>query len=627
MSDILDQKGVEEELIKSDIHKFLEQSENKELLRFVTVGSVDDGKSTLIGRLLHDTKGVYDDQLKDAVRTTATGEQAIDFARITDGLRAEREQGITIDVAYRYFSTPRRKFIIADTPGHVQYTRNMATGASTANVAIILIDARLGVLQQSKRHATIADLLGIPHLLVVVNKMDLVDYDQSVCEDIMSTFSAFTESLHFTSVTYVPASALMGVNIVEKSTRRTPWYDGPTVLEFLETVEISGDRNLTDFRYPVQTVLRPNLDYRGFAGQVASGIVKVGDAVKVLPNGQTSVVKAIDVYKGSLDQAFPPQSVTLRLEDEIDVSRGDVLVHADAEPYVGRNVDAMVVWMSDTPLDTRRSYLIKHTTRYVRTNVDAVAWRYNMESLEQEDSVSELELNDIGLVRFTTHRPLVFDAYRDNRSTGAFIIIDSMTHATVGAAMIVEPADRESVSGGVDLGSETQVSPRERAERLGHGGVAITLVGVPGSGRGALAFGLERRLFDLGALATVLDPRDKRYSDIPERAWPAVWPILARRITDAGALCILSGDMPGIAERHRFSESFQGTQVEVHVATPDELSAERSRDPFSTLQHFEAPEAPDLTVSVESENLEAAVDAVVQHLLTAGLVQEQQGTD
>ncbi len=422
----------ENALIESDILGFIERNQNKELLRFVTVGSVDDGKSTLIGRLLHDTKGVYEDQLKDATRTTATGETAIDFARITDGLRAEREQGITIDVAYRYFHTPIRKFIIADTPGHVQYTRNMATGASTANVALILIDARLGVLQQSRRHAMIGSLLGIPHLLVCVNKMDLVDYDKDIFDSIVADFRSFSDTLHYHSVDFVPISALMGINVVEPAPHRTPWYEGPTVLEFLETVPIAGDINLRDFRFPVQTVIRPDLDYRGFAGQVMSGVVSVGDRIKVLPNGQTSTVTHIDTWEGETPEAFAPQSVTLRLADEIDISRGDLVVKAEDEPYIGRHVDAMVVWMGETPLDPERSYVIKHTTRYVRTNVEEVAWQLDLETLEQNEGVDSLELNDIGLVRFTTHRPLVFDAYQKNRATGAFIIIDSMTNNTVG---------------------------------------------------------------------------------------------------------------------------------------------------------------------------------------------------
>ena len=341
----------EDALIQSDIHTFLEQNQQKELLRFVTVGSVDDGKSTLIGRLLHDTKGVYDDQLKDATRTTETGEQAIDFARITDGLRAEREQGITIDVAYRYFSTPARKFIIADTPGHVQYTRNMATGASTAHVALILIDARLGVLTQSRRHSFIASLLGIPHLLVCINKMDLVDYSEGRFNEIVEDFLSFAKSLNFRSISFVPVSALFGTNIVSRNAQKTPWYTGPSVLEFLETVEISRAHNMDEFRMPVQVVLRPNLDYRGYAGQIVSGVIRKGDEIAVYPSGKQSRVAGIDTFDGELDVAYAPMSVTLRLNDEIDISRGDTLASPKSPPQLSRRIEAMVVWMIEAPLD------------------------------------------------------------------------------------------------------------------------------------------------------------------------------------------------------------------------------------------------------------------------------------
>ena len=362
----------EESLIAEDIHAFLDRNQQKELLRFVTVGSVDDGKSTLIGRLLHDTKGVYDDQLKDATLTSSTGEKAIDFARITDGLRAEREQGITIDVAYRYFSTPARKFIIADTPGHVQYTRNMATGASTAHVALILIDARLGVLQQSRRHATIASLLGIPHLLVCVNKMDLVDYDEARYEEIKAEFTQFTSDLGFRSVDFLPVSALFGVNIVEPATNKMPWYTGHTVLRYLETVEISQVFNTEQFRFATQYVLRPNLDYRGYAGQIGSGTIKKGDPIVVLPSGVQSHIEAIDTYDGELEEAYAPMSVTLRLTDEVDCSRGDWIVHPDNTPTVSRYVESIMVWMNEDDLDLSKDFWIKHGTQYVHVNIDSI---------------------------------------------------------------------------------------------------------------------------------------------------------------------------------------------------------------------------------------------------------------
>ncbi len=532
-------RAAEEDLIRDDIHAFLAQNEAKELMRFVTVGSVDDGKSTLIGRLLHDSKGVYDDQLADATRTSETGETAIDFARITDGLRAEREQGITIDVAYRYFSTPRRKFIIADTPGHVQYTRNMATGASTANVAVILIDARYGVLTQSRRHGFIADLLGIPHLLVCINKMDLRDYDPARFEEIKAEFSAFTSSLGFKSVTYIPISALFGINVVEPAPHRTPWYDGPTVLEFLESVEIRNDGNLDDFRYPVQYVLRPNLDYRGFSGQVVSGVIQKGDEVVALPSGKTSKVVAIDTYDGEIERAFPPLSVVIRLADEIDISRGDMICKVDNPARVDQHFEADVVWLSETPLDPDKSYLIKQGTRYVRTSIASIDYKVNLENLEKVHDVSELSLNDIGRVQFVAHRPMVFDAYRRNRATGALVIIDSMTNNTVGAGMIC--ADDGGGSVEAVTGARTQVSPRERARRLGHAGAVVWVEGGDTEVRSHLTFAIERRLFDLGNTAVAIDAQDIRYNgdlDLHEAGRAA------QRLADAGLLVVVSAPAP-----------------------------------------------------------------------------------
>jgi sulfate adenylyltransferase large subunit len=403
----------DKELIERDIEAYLEQHQNKELLRFVSVGSVDDGKSTLIGRLLHDTHGIYEDQLAAVERASSQRGTEIDLALLTDGLKAEREQGITIDVAYRYFSTTARKFIIADTPGHVQYTRNMATGASTANVAIILIDARLGVLQQSRRHAFIANLLGIPHLAVCVNKMDLRGYAEDVYESIKGDFGRFAARLRFKDVTFIPISALKGDNVVHASDK-TPWYQGQTLLEFLETVPIANDRNLEDFRYPVQYVLRPHLDYRGFSAEVASGVVRKGDPILVLPSRKTSRVKGIDTFDGEIAEAWAPMSVTLRLEDEIDVSRGDMLVHPTNVPHVAHRFDAMMVWLNETPLDTGKSYLLKHTTQVVRAEVAAVRHHVDLETLE-EVAADGMGLNDIGRVTVRCHRPVFFDAYQKNR--------------------------------------------------------------------------------------------------------------------------------------------------------------------------------------------------------------------
>ena len=493
----------ERELIQTDIQSFLAHNLEKELLRFTTVGSVDDGKSTLIGRLLHDTKGVYDDQLKDATRTSSTGEAHVDFARLTDGLRAEREQGITIDVAYRYFSTPRRKFIIADTPGHVQYTRNMATGASTANVALILIDARLGVLEQSRRHGFIASLLGIPHLLVCINKMDLVAYRQDRFDEIVAEFRAFTDPLGFRTVDFLPVSALLGVNVVHRANDDTPWYHGPSILEYLETVEIKGDIELGRFRFPVQIVLRPDLHYRGFAGQIASGVVRVGDEITVLPSGKNTRVTHIDTYEGELEEAFAPMSITLRLADEIDISRGDLIVARQDLPMRGRRVDAMVVWMNETAMDLGKTYLMKHTSRLLRTGISGVAWKIRLETLEHVPTEG-LGLNEIGLVRLDVHADLCFDPYRQNRPMGAFILIDSLTNNTVAAGMLVGVTD---LAGSVPFGGEgnSQVSPTERRLRLGHPSAILKLGGLDSESRSRVAYAVERRLFDLGVLPAVTD--------------------------------------------------------------------------------------------------------------------------
>ncbi|HEX3777963.1 MAG TPA: sulfate adenylyltransferase subunit CysN, partial [Polyangiaceae bacterium] len=500
----------EQELISNDILGYLEQHQQKELLRFVSVGSVDDGKSTLIGRLLHDTHGIYEDQLSAVKRATTRAGMEIDFSLFTDGLKAEREQGITIDVAYRYFSTAKRKFIIADTPGHVQYTRNMATGASTANVAIILIDARLGVLQQSRRHAYIASLLGIPHLFVGINKMDLEGYSQDVFSKIRADFSDFVSKLGFKGVYFIPISALKGDNVVHRS-ETMPWYDGNTLLEHLETVPIASDWNHEDFRYPVQYVLRPDLNYRGFSGAIASGVVKQGDQVMVLPSRRTSTVVAIDTFEGEKSQAFAPMSVTLRLADEVDVSRGDMLVHPDNVPRVGQRFETMLVWLSERALDRQKSYLLKHTTQIVRAEIEHVSYTTDLETLKQTPA-ARLELNDIGRVTITCHRPIYFDDYKTNKGTGAFILIDSLTNNTVAAGMILEqdpeqPEDDEGGPNSLDR-PRTQVSPDERSERLGQKGATIWLTGLPASGKTTIAYALERRLFDSKRLAVVIDPDD-----------------------------------------------------------------------------------------------------------------------
>ncbi|MEU1808540.1 GTP-binding protein [Micromonospora sp. WMMD1076] len=414
-----------------------------DLLRFATAGSVDDGKSTLIGRLLYDTKSLFSDQLAavEAV-SAARGDEYTNLALLTDGLRAEREQGITIDVAYRYFATPRRKFIIADTPGHIQYTRNMVTGASTADLALILVDARKGLVEQSRRHAFLCSLLRVPHLVLCVNKMDLVDWSQEVYERIADEFTAFAAKLDVPDLTVVPVSALQGDNIVTRS-ENMQWYEGPSLLHHLERVHIASDRNLVDVRFPVQYVIRPQsttvTDYRGYAGQVASGVLKPGDEVMVLPSGFTSRIAAVETADGPVDEAFPPMSVTVRLTDELDISRGDMICRPNNAPTAVQDIEAMVCWMDETrPLQVGGKYAIKHTTRSARAIVRGLHYRLDINSLHRDETAGELKLNEIGRVRLRTTVPLLADEYRRNRTTGGFVIIDESTNRTVGAGMIVE---------------------------------------------------------------------------------------------------------------------------------------------------------------------------------------------
>jgi sulfate adenylyltransferase large subunit len=466
---------------------FMERNLEKELLRFTTAGSVDDGKSTLIGRLLHDSKSVFEDQLaavKNSRINRSTG--AVDFSLLTDGLRAEREQGITIDVAYRYFETPRRKFIIADTPGHEQYTRNMATGASTANLAVILIDATKGVLAQTRRHTYIASLLGIPNVLVAINKMDLVEYREDVFLRLQKDFDALAKQLAVPHVTAIPISALAGDNVVERS-GRTPWYHGPTFLEHLETVPLRVETMSDAVRFPVQYVIRPDASFRGFAGQVASGVIRPGDSVVSLPSGQKSRVRSIATFDGDAPEAFPPMSVTLTLDDEIDLSRGDMLVSPGHPPRVSRHFEAMVVWFNSEPAEPGRSYLLKHTSRTVRAKALKIRYRINVNTLVQEP-VTRLQMNDIAYVEFETASPLFFDPYTQNRITGSFILIDPISNATLGAGMIrADLSDQTAVE---DV-RHAPVTAAERHQRHGHHPALILVEGNP-----TLATRLERALFD-----------------------------------------------------------------------------------------------------------------------------------
>ena len=491
------------ELISTDISAYLAQHERKELLRLLTCGSVDDGKSTLIGRLLHDSKMIYEDQLAaikaDSIKSGTTGKK-LDLALLVDGLQAEREQGITIDVAYQYFSTAKRKFIIADTPGHEQYTRNMATGASTCDLAIILIDARHGVQVQTRRHSFIASLLGIKHIIVAINKMDLVDFSESVFNEIKADYLKFSENLDSANFHFIPMSALTGDNVVNPS-KQMLWYDGGALMSLLEIVEISSDKNYSDFRFPVQYVNRPNLNFRGFSGTVASGVIRKGDEVIVLPSNKTSRIKSIVTYDEELELAHAEMAVTLTLEDEIDVSRGDILAHPGNIPSSDSKFDATIVWMAETPLLPGNAFDFKLGSRMVNGRLNTIHNRIDVNTLKKIPAPG-LELNEIGLAEINLDETVCFDNYQDNRATGSFIIIDRLSNVTVGAGMIEceqQPPSERSQSKNIIVTKE------ERAARYGQKPATIMFVGVSGSGKSTLAHGLERKLFDRGRVSTMLD--------------------------------------------------------------------------------------------------------------------------
>ena len=513
------------ELISTDIQAYLAQHERKELLRFLTCGSVDDGKSTLIGRLLHDSKLIYEDQLaamqRDSLRCGTTGDE-VDLALLVDGLQAEREQGITIDVAYRYFSTARRKFIIADTPGHEQYTRNMATGASNCDLAIILVDARYGVQTQTRRHSFIVSLLGIRHVIVAINKMDLVDFSKTVYESIRDAYLEFARGLDVTEIRFIPLSALKGDNVVRRS-ERTPWFDGAPLMELLDTIEIADDENFDDLRFPVQWVNRPNLDFRGFSGTLAAGVLRKGDPVLALPSRKRSRVKAIVTYDGELEEAFPPQAITVTLEDEIDVSRGDMLVRPGQEPTLDSRFDAHLVWMAEAPLLPGRQYLIKQAARTVTGAVARIHHRIDINTLAVR-AAGQLGLNEIGLCEMALSAPIAFDPYSRVKGSGSFILIDRLTHGTVAAGMILRPLEKRS--------AWRPVTQEERALRFGQRAVTLWLTG---ENRRQAARDLERRLFDRGYACVALDE--------DSLAGQGELELVTRQLNHAGLVCICSASV------------------------------------------------------------------------------------
>ncbi len=553
-----------------DIQAFLDQDQNKDLLRFLTAGSVDDGKSTLIGRLLFDSKKIYEDQLsaleRDSKREGHAGD-GIDYALLTDGLKAEREQGITIDVAYRYFSTSRRKFIIADTPGHEQYTRNMVTGASTANLAIILVDATKGIITQTRRHTFLVSLLGIRHVVLAVNKMDLVGYDESVFYRICDDYRNFVTQLEIPDIEFIPLSALRGENVVEPSALM-PWYHGKSVLEHLESVHVGSDRNFSDFRYPVQYVLRPDRDFRGFSARIASGIVRKGDRITVLPSMKSSVITSLITYEGEREYAFPPQSVTITLADEIDISRGDMLVHPDNMPKVERHFEAMLVWMDEKSMEMSTQFYIKHTSSTTKARIDDVRYKVDVNTLEKS-KIENFQLNDIGRVVITTSKPLYFDPYRRNRQTGSFILIDPVSHNTCAVGMIIDKLDprqlpsRISDSDKVSIArGHSLVTGQERESRYNQKGSTIWITGLHGSGKNELAFILERRLFGAGAVVVGLDgssvraglTRELDYSPSDRAEHLRRVAHLCRLLNDQGIITICSFISPNQHDREQVAE-------------------------------------------------------------------------
>ncbi len=628
------------DLISEDILAYLAQHERKELLRFLTCGNVDDGKSTLIGRLLHDSKMIYEDHLeaitRDSKKVGTTGDD-IDLALLVDGLQAEREQGITIDVAYRYFSTAKRKFIIADTPGHEQYTRNMATGASTCDLAIILVDARYGVQTQTRRHSYIASLLGIKHIVVAVNKMDLKGFDEGVFESIKTDYLQFAEAINMapSSLHFVPMSALKGDNVVNRS-ERSPWYTGPALMEILETVEVAADRNFTDLRFPVQYVNRPNLNFRGFAGTLASGVVHKGDEIVVLPSGKSSRVKSIVTFEGELENAGPGQAVTLTMEDEIDISRGDLLVHADNVPPVTDQFDAMLVWMAEEPMLPGKKYDIKRATSYVPGSIASIAHKVDVNTLEQ-GAARALQLNEIGKVKVSLDAPIALDGYDSNRTTGAFIVIDRLTNGTVGAGMIIAPPVVPHGTIG-QHGKLAHVDTAERALRFGQQPATVLFSGLSGAGKSTLAYAVERKLFDMGRAVYVLDGQNLRHDlnkGLPQdRAgrtenWRRAAHV-ARQFNEAGLLTLAAFVAPD-AEGREQAKALIGNERLLTVYVQASPMACRERDPQGLYAAggdnipgesfpYDVPLDADLVVDTQNVSLEDGVKQVLELLRKRGAI-------
>jgi bifunctional enzyme CysN/CysC len=629
-----------------------------DLLRLTTAGSVDDGKSTLIGRLLFDTKSIFEDQLAALEGVSRrTGDDRVNLALLTDGLRAEREQRITIDVAYRYFSTPRRKFIIADTPGHEQYTRNMVTGASTAHLAVVLIDARKGVLTQSRRHAFISSLLGIPHMVVAVNKMDLVGWSRDAFDGITAEFREFAAKLAVRDVVFIPISALEGDNVVRRS-ERTGWYQGPSLLHHLETVNIFADRNLIDFRFPVQYVIRPDQDFRGFAGEAVSGTIAAGEEVLALPSGRSTRVKEILHVGKTAERGSAGEPLVIRLEDELDVSRGDMIVRKRNLPQVGRRLEAMLCWMSERPLEVGRPVLLRHTTRTIKAYVTNVLYRIDIDTLHRGPAQA-LGLNEIGRVEVETADPLFFDPYSVNRSTGAFVLIDPFTNGTIAAGLIrggvQTPEDLLRADG---AGDERRASPdvrweaaaltrEEREARNGHGAAVVWFTGLSGSGKSTLARAVERLLFGSGCQTVLLDGDRLRHGLSGDLAFSPEDRVenirraaeVARLFFEQGSIVLCAFVSPYERDRQRARRLIpEGRFFEVYVSCdvdecrrrdPKGLYARADRGEIAGLTGvsapYEAPADPELVAPTDESEVEELTDRVVAMLRASGVIPDSAG--
>jgi bifunctional enzyme CysN/CysC len=615
------------ELIATDIEAYLAEHERKDLLRFLTCGSVDDGKSTLIGRLLHDSKMIYEDQLAsleaDSTTVGHAGDQ-VDLALLMDGLKSEREQGITIDVAYRYFSTAKRKFIIADTPGHEQYTRNMVTGASTCQLAIILIDARHGVLAQTKRHSYIASLLGIRNVVVAVNKMDLVDWSEERFDAICEEYRDFSKGLDLLDPYFLPMSALLGDNVVDRS-EHLPWFDGPTLMQHIETVDVEAGVDLDNFRMPVQMVIRPDLDFRGFAGTIASGVLRPGDQVVSLPSGVGSTVDRIVTFDGDLDVAGPGRAVVVTLTDEIDVSRGDLLVKKDHAPLRAHDVDATIVWMAEGEMEPGRQYLLQSSNGLSNAVVRAIHHRVDINTLEEEPA-STLGLNDIARCAVSSDRELLFDPYRTNRHTGSFILVDRLTNATVAAGMIVGASTLWDRAPDANLVRQvSEITDRERAIRFGQQPVTVLLTGLTAAGKSTIATALERELFDRGKVSLRLDgenvrmgiSRDLGFSSQERSENLRRVSEVARLANHQGIIAIAALVAPDAGVRRRAKELVgEGRWVEVFVDTPIEVC--RERDPsglYEAADRGEIPQFPGVSAAYEKPvDADLRLDTSVQSI-------------